>query len=99
MEKGGSGRAADAIRDSSQQRAGAIDGVMPGVWDFASDGLLVAATLPAGAQLGCGGGVQPAAAAKSAAHRGAAARARGGASPRDGLGRQEVADCFARGRW
>ena len=76
------------LRDSSQQRAGAIGAVVPGVWDFAPDGILLAASIPAGA-----------ATAKSAAYRCGATRARRGASPRDGSGRQEVADCFARGRW
>src|SRR6266446_2339716 len=71
MEKGGCGRAADAIRDSSSEWSRATGGIMPRVWDFPSDRLSVASAVPADAQHHQRGGTEPTPPRKSTAHRSA----------------------------
>src|ERR1700686_42299 len=98
VEKGECGRPEDAVCDSSDQRDGADVGFVPRVWDFPTDGLSLAAALPADRQPDAVIRAQPAAARQPVPQRNLEGAAGCGPAPTDGLWREKIASPVARGR-
>src|ERR1700690_2459873 len=97
MGEDGCGRAKSEVRDPGGEWTGADDGAVPGVWDFASDGLSLAAKIPAGGQHRTGGRAEPETGAQSVADRAGEGNARGGVAAPVRLGCEEDRSA-ARGR-
>src|SRR5690348_18275843 len=66
LERGGRAGAADAVCDAGVRQERAFGGAVPGVWNFSTDGLSMAAAVRADAQFARFARTEPAATAQSA---------------------------------
>src|SRR5258707_2912911 len=87
---------AHPVCDSRAGQAGSFGAVVPGVRDFAADGVFVAAAVRKNTDADRGSRTESATARQSAAHGRRYRAAGGGVAPADRLGCQEAADSAAR---
>src|SRR5258708_8949864 len=86
---------AHPVCDSRAGQAGSFGAVVPGVRDFAADGVFVAAAVRKNTDAERDSRTESAAAPQSAAHGRRCRAAGGGVAPTDRLGSQEAADSAA----
>src|SRR5882672_11294757 len=95
LENNRRGRAADAVRDSSDKRNRAAVGFVPGVWDFPADRLWVATAVPTVADANADQRAQSATSPQSDPHWTPPGAACGGLAKADGVGCEKAARAAA----